>query len=262
MNKQQRDRQQIKKCYKLFVENNIWSDDQDTFKKNFKSYALKNHPDKGGSNEVFALANQCHDILKHDFAYFKTIGKGISNSFEIPDFTSMPIPKSWGSAMPRPSSRTSSMPRPEPRTSSMPRPEPRPERPEPQSRPRPEPQSQSQPSKTTYAEFLSQRCGKSRGGWTKEDLQRICKELDIHYRKSEDKVDLCERISMFFNRGTNQSQDESVKKQAKLKEIHETRKKMMYQMNIILNEENALRLKKYQLQKQLDELSDIEKQFK
>jgi hypothetical protein len=38
----------IKKCYGLLQKYNIWNDDYNILRKNFKLFALKNHPDKGG----------------------------------------------------------------------------------------------------------------------------------------------------------------------------------------------------------------------
>ncbi len=63
---------EIKRCYALFKENKIWSDDENEFKRNFREYAKRNHPDKGGNTELFGLVSACRDILKTDFEKFKS----------------------------------------------------------------------------------------------------------------------------------------------------------------------------------------------
>jgi hypothetical protein len=64
---------EIKKCYSLLKEKNIWDDNYDILRKNFKLFALKNHPDKGGIKEMFQLVSSCKDILDNDFNYFKSV---------------------------------------------------------------------------------------------------------------------------------------------------------------------------------------------
>ena len=60
----------IKKCYKIFQENNILSNDPNEFKKKFRAFALKNHPDKGGDSKQFGIINDCKDIFTKDIDYF------------------------------------------------------------------------------------------------------------------------------------------------------------------------------------------------
>ena len=78
--------EKIKKCYKIFLENNILSNNPIIFKQNFARFALKNHPDKGGDSELFSIINDCRDILLNDFESFIYIATK-------PKPTPKPIPK-------------------------------------------------------------------------------------------------------------------------------------------------------------------------
>ena len=55
--------EKIKKCYKIFLENNILSNNPIIFKQNFARFALKNHPDKGGDAEKFKKLCQSYEVL-------------------------------------------------------------------------------------------------------------------------------------------------------------------------------------------------------
>jgi hypothetical protein len=53
-------------CINLFKKYNLWSDDLATFKKNFRKWSLKNHPDKNPEMaDVYGEIAACYkDILK------------------------------------------------------------------------------------------------------------------------------------------------------------------------------------------------------
>jgi hypothetical protein len=215
MNKEQRIKEQIIKCYSLFKHHNIWSDNQDIFKKNYREYALKNHPDKGGSHEVFSYANNCNDILKNDFELFKMIGKQSEPQLQ-------------------PSPRSDSIPKPSPRSDSIPKP--------------------------THSDFIQKRCGGKRGGWTTLELQQICFKLNIKFSMGNDKETLCKKISDYFYNDKQESELRR-RKDKKLREIREIKINMMEKMNDLLKEESVLKIRKEKLQKQINELENLEREF-
>ena len=60
------DMMQKEACMKLFTKYNLWSDDLATFKKNFRQWSLRNHPDKNPQMaDVYGEISGCYkDILK------------------------------------------------------------------------------------------------------------------------------------------------------------------------------------------------------
>ena len=212
MDKVERTKDMIKKCYILFKNNDIWSDDQDTLRRNFKDYALKNHPDKGGNHDLFSYANACNDILKNDFEYFKIIAKQ----------SDIQIPK-----------RSESLSKP----------------------------STSYSQKHTYEKFMQKKCESKRGGWTKVELQEMCKDLNIKFHTKDDKQELCNQISNYFKRNGGSDDTESKKKE-KQKEIKILKEQMMKEMSVILQKEQQLKLEKESLQKKIDQLLNLEREFK
>lgn len=54
----------IKKCYKIFVNENLWSTDKQILLRNFRKWSLMNHPDKVGPNEKYSIVSNCKTIIK------------------------------------------------------------------------------------------------------------------------------------------------------------------------------------------------------
>jgi type IV secretory pathway VirB10-like protein len=66
---------EIRECYKYFKDNNIWSDDENEFIRNFRKWALKNHPDKNpNTEEIFKVINNCRQSIGNH-SKFKSIAE-------------------------------------------------------------------------------------------------------------------------------------------------------------------------------------------
>jgi hypothetical protein len=62
---------EMNNCYKLLRKNDIWSDDLEKLKTNFKEFLRKNHSDKtGGDDEVVKEVNHCKTIIENDYDGF------------------------------------------------------------------------------------------------------------------------------------------------------------------------------------------------
>jgi len=92
----------IKECYNIFNKYHVWSDDENTFKSNFKRFSLVTHPDKGGDAEIFKSVSSCRDILLNDFNKFKEIAK-------------QPMPQTIPQPKPQPKPQHKPQPKPQPK---------------------------------------------------------------------------------------------------------------------------------------------------
>jgi hypothetical protein len=192
--------QDIKKCYDLLKQNDIWNDDYDVLRKNFKLFALKNHPDKGGVKEVFQAVSSCKDILDNDFTYFKDVVKKSSynyNEEHVDDNYYDDSADEDYSPKPTPKSKTK--------------------------------KSKSKTNKYTYIDFetfIKKDCKGGRGGWLLNELRNFCNILGINHNGK--KEELCERLRKYFEnikvKKTN-PQYEEINKEQELKKEEEGRKK-------------------------------------
>jgi hypothetical protein len=160
--------QEIKKCYDLLKKNNVWNDDYDILRKNFKIFALKNHPDKGGIKEIFQAVSSCKDILDNDFTYFKNVINNKSYNYNeelIYDGDDSAdedyIPKS------KPK-KTKSKPKYKSKTYTH----------------------------IDFETFIKKDCKGGRGGWLLNELRNFCNILGIENKGT--KGELCDRLSKYF----------------------------------------------------------------
>lgn len=199
--------QDIKKCYDLLKQNDVWNDDYDVLRKNFKLFALKNHPDKGGVKEVFQAVSSCKDILDNDFTYFKDV---VNKKSSIPSYkyNEDNIYDTYDDSGDEDYS------------------------------PKSKPKSQTKKSKSKtknythidFETFIKKDCKGGRGGWLLNELRTFCNILGIdHIGKKEE---LCERLSKYFEgievkktKDWMNQQYEEISKEQELKNEEELRKK-------------------------------------
>jgi hypothetical protein len=159
----------IKKCYGLLQKYNIWNDDYNILRKNFKLFALKNHPDKGGINEVFQSVSSCKDILDDDFNYFKSVATNPEKykyNEEVLEEYDNSSDDDYNPDIKSKKSTTS-------KTSKF--------------------------NTYTYVDFemfIKKDCKGGRGGWLVNELRNFCDILGINNKGK--KEELCERLSKYF----------------------------------------------------------------
>lgn len=168
--------QDIKKCYDLLKKNNVWNDDYDVLRKNFKMFALKNHPDKGGAKEVFQAVSACKDILDSDFIYFKNV---ISKNSDSYNYNEEPIYDTYYDDN---SADEDYVPSPK------------------KSKTKKSTKSKTK-SSTVYTHidfetFIKKDCKGGRGGWLLNELRNFCDILGIDNKGK--KEELCEKLNKYF----------------------------------------------------------------
>lgn len=215
---------QIKLCYKTFVDLNIWSEEEDVLLKNWKLYALRNHPDKGGDAEIFKLVSSCRDIIKKDFEYFKRIAKKPEQ------------PKQEEQKREQEQRRQRKQQ-------------------EQQRRQEQEQKEEEQKQAFTYERFLQKECTGERGGWLVAELRQFCDILGLD--NSGTKLILCKRINDHFKNANNDSENnkETIRKQQaqiqeqlqeirrldeKIQQLYETTQENRKQNNALENEMKTL----------------------
>jgi Leucine-rich repeat (LRR) protein len=65
-------------------------------------------------------------------------------------------------------------------------------------------------------EFKSKSCVSGKGGWIKEDLQLICTNLGIKFKKSDNKKSLCDKIDIYFKKKTKKQPIKEVSEPTRL----------------------------------------------
>jgi hypothetical protein len=170
--------QDIKKCYDLLKQNNVWDDDYDILRKNFKMFALKNHPDKGGIKEVFQSVSSCKDILDNDFGYFKDVINKKSYNYNEESVNDTYYDDGDNSA------DEDYSPKKSPKKSKS---------------------KKSKKSKSKehnvythidFETFVKKDCKGGRGGWLINELRNFCNILGISSKGT--KEELCENLSKYF----------------------------------------------------------------
>jgi hypothetical protein len=167
----------IKKCYGLLQKYNIWSDDYNVLRKNFKLFALKNHPDKGGVEEVFQSVSSCKDILDDDFNYFKDI----ANKSDVYDYNEEKVTYDYEYDFDDSSDEDFN-----PKTKSK-------------TKSKAKSTSKAKVPKYTYIDFetfVKKECTGGRGGWLVEELRNFCSILGLNNKGK--KEELCKRLSTYF----------------------------------------------------------------
>lgn len=177
---------EIKTCYNLLVQKEVWHDDYNTLKKNFHKFALRNHPDKGGIKEIFQSVSNCKDILDNDFETFKRIAKS-RDSFSESDFA----PTTSGSEY---------------------------EEPKTQSKPKSKKQTKKRSHEYTSVDFdlfMQKDCVSGKGGWLATELANFCKILGIN--STGKKQELCTKLKNYFDhvntRQRENQYNENIRKQ-------------------------------------------------
>jgi hypothetical protein len=163
----------IKKCYGLLQKYNIWSDDYNILRKNFKLFALKNHPDKSGVKEVFQSVSSCKDILDDDFNYFKDI----ANKSDVYDYNEEKVTYDYDYDFDDSSDEDFN----------------------PTIKPKAKSNSKAKVPKYTYIDFetfVKKECTGGRGGWLSEELRNFCTILGLNNKGK--KEELCKRLSTYF----------------------------------------------------------------
>jgi hypothetical protein len=163
---------EIKKCYSLLKEKNIWDDNYDILRKNFKLFALKNHPDKGGIKEMFQLVSSCKDILDNDFDYFKSVATNPEKYEYNEELFEEYDNSSDEDYNPNIESKKTSK-----STTSK----------------------KSKFNAYTYVDFemfIKKDCKGGRGGWLVNELRNFCDILGINNKGK--KEELCEKLSKYF----------------------------------------------------------------
>lgn len=163
---------EIKKCYSLLKEKNIWDDNYDILRKNFKLFALKNHPDKGGIKEMFQLVSSCKDILDNDFDYFKSVATNPEKYEYNEELFEEYDNSSDEDYNPNIESKKTSK-----STTSK----------------------KSKFNAYTYVDFemfIKKDCKGGRGGWLVNELRNFCDILGINNKGK--KEELCERLGKYF----------------------------------------------------------------
>lgn len=164
----------IKKCYGLLKQYNIWNDDYNVLRKNFKLFVLKNHPDKGGVKEVFQSVSSCKDILDDDFNYFKDI----ANKSDVYDYNEEKVTYDYDYDFDNS--------RDEDFNSNI------------KSKTKSKANSKAKVPKYTYIDFetfVKKECTGS-GGWLSEELRNFCTILGLNNKGK--KEELCKRLSTYF----------------------------------------------------------------
>ena len=175
----------IKKCYGVLQKYNIWSDDYNVLRKNFKLFALKNHPDKGGAKEVFQSVASCKDILDDDFNYFKDIASKV----DVYDYNEEKVTYDYDYDFDDSSDEDFN--------------------PNIKSKTKSKSKSKNKVPKYTYVDFetfIKKECTSGRGGWLVEELRNFCTILGLNSKGK--KEELCRRLSTYFASITPYNQKE------------------------------------------------------
>ena len=205
----------IKKCYNLLKENNVWNDDYDTLRKNFKLFALKNHPDKGGIKEVFQAVSSCKDILDNDFNYFKEV---IEQKSYTSKYNEEPVYDTYYDDSAdedyTPNAKKSNTKK---------------------SKKAQKTKTQTKTKESTYTHidfetFVKKDCKGGRGGWLLSELKNFCNILGIDHKGT--KEELCEKLSKYFEgievkktKDWVNQQYEEINREQEFKKNEELRKK-------------------------------------
>jgi hypothetical protein len=165
----------IKKCYRILEKYNIWNDDYNVLSKNFKLFALKNHPDKGGINEVFQAISSCKDILDDNFNYFKDI---VNRSCKY-DYNEEKVTYDYDYEFDDSSDEDfNTSVKPQTKSNAK---------------------SNSKIPRYTYIDFetfIKNECIGGVGGWLIDELRNFCNILGLNNKGK--KKELCKRISSYF----------------------------------------------------------------
>lgn len=160
----------IKVCFNILQVNNIWDDNIEKLKKNFKIFALKNHPDKGGIKEIFQSVSNCKDILVNNFEEFKSIAYGeeqdnddleLDSEYEEYEEYEEYIPKKKSKSTKKHEFKKDDV-------------------------------------KIDINIFKMKSCNSGRGGWLANELRNFCIILNIN--SVGNKSELCGKLSNFFNK--------------------------------------------------------------
>ncbi len=93
-----------KECYELYKKYGIWSDDEKTFRKNYKLWALKNHPDKNNnpdSTKIFQELSNCYSNIEN----FNNFIYNVNTPIYTPTYTYTPTYMYTPSYTPTPKSK-------------------------------------------------------------------------------------------------------------------------------------------------------------
>jgi hypothetical protein len=68
--------EELSECHRILLEQGIWDENKDQFKRNFRLWILRNHPDKiNGDQELVQKVNNCVSIVNKDFDEFKNFAR-------------------------------------------------------------------------------------------------------------------------------------------------------------------------------------------
>jgi hypothetical protein len=165
---------EIKKCFSLLKQHNVWDDDYNMLRKNFKTFALKNHPDKGGVKELFQSVSSCKDILDNDFRYFKEIANKQMDNYNYNEETVNMYYDDGDNSQDEdyvPYTKSSKKSKKKKST-------------------------KQKYTNIDFETFIKKDCKGGRGGWLITELRNFCKILGINDKGT--KGELCERLSSYF----------------------------------------------------------------
>lgn len=215
----------IKKCYKLLKDNDIWDDDYDVLRKKFKVFALKNHPDKGGVEEIFKAVSTCKDTLDDDFEYFKNVAVNdyvyneeqviYDNEYDFDDSNDEDYNPNVKSKKKQSKTKKS-----------------------------------KQHTHVDFETFIKKECKGGKGGWLVTELRNFCNILGLKHTGS--KSELCKRLNDYFKRkdSINLEIDKELKEKQEERRNYEDELKQKDLLEKVYKEQQRIR------QEELDILNE------
>jgi hypothetical protein len=128
---------------------------------------LRNHPDKGGSAELFKSVAACRDVLVKNFGHFKKVASSDYDSDTYSEFE-YESDDSDETYTPKPGKKSKS-----------------------------KANKNNNSDYITKEKFETKECVSGRGGWLQRELIEFCSMLGI--KTSGTKKDLCNKLKMYFN---------------------------------------------------------------